>query len=357
VGINVSPGDTVCSGTSTTFRPIPVNGGSSPVYQWRIKGSPVSGGASYTFVPALGDQVKVTMTSDTACATPDTASDSLVMDVIAYRNPLVTVSAVPGDTVCKDYLVTLTTTTYFGGTSPVYTWVINGTIVASTGSTYSYMPANGDSINCILRSDYQCLIRDSSSSVPVKLNVIVPAIPSFYIAAYPGYHISLGQSDTLVAIVSTGAPNLTYQWMVGNSIISGATADTFIFTSSDSTVTDSVSCLISSAGFCTISTTNWTYITASDAGVKQVIPFGEIKVYPNPCTGVFTMQGSLAYNKVTIEVRDMTSRIVYSKDLVANHGVLNEQVELPGTLPAGAYILVMRTEEGKFNTWEIGVVR
>jgi hypothetical protein len=75
VSVSISANQTspLCGGTSVTFTAIPVNGGSSPIYQWFIGSTPV-GTNSPTFVTsslANGNAVTVQMTSNVVC--PNTA--------------------------------------------------------------------------------------------------------------------------------------------------------------------------------------------------------------------------------------------------------------------------------------------
>lgn len=59
VGITISASaNPVCEGTLVTFTAIPVNGGSSPIYQWKVNGINVgTNSTTFTFAPANGDLV------------------------------------------------------------------------------------------------------------------------------------------------------------------------------------------------------------------------------------------------------------------------------------------------------------
>ena len=70
-GVSVSANTySVLAGQLVTFTPTPVNGGTSPTYEWLKNASPtvLATTPTYTYAPSNGDQIKVRMTSSATCA-------------------------------------------------------------------------------------------------------------------------------------------------------------------------------------------------------------------------------------------------------------------------------------------------
>ena len=144
--ITAVPGDTVCSGASVTFTPNPVNGGSSPTYQFFVNGATVSASPAYTYIPNTGDVVFAVMTSSATCATPLTSlSEAHEMTVIT--DPVISGSS----SVCLGSTTTLSsvaggaftssdpavaTVAFVGGTPGVVT----GMTVGVTNISYTIAP-------------------------------------------------------------------------------------------------------------------------------------------------------------------------------------------------------------------------
>lgn len=83
VSVAVAPSaNPVIVGTSVTFTATPTNGGPSPVYQWSVNALNVgTNSASYTYIPANGDVVACSLTSNATCAAGSPASNSVTMSV------------------------------------------------------------------------------------------------------------------------------------------------------------------------------------------------------------------------------------------------------------------------------------
>src|SRR5512140_3487494 len=118
----------VCSGTTVNYTATPTNGGTTPVYQWKVNGTNAGTNSStYSYVPVNNDIVTVTLTSNETCTTGSPAtSANLTMTVNPNLPVSVTVSA-DANPVCSGTTVNYTATPTNGGTTPVYQWKVNGT--------------------------------------------------------------------------------------------------------------------------------------------------------------------------------------------------------------------------------------
>jgi hypothetical protein len=110
VTISVSS-NPVLTGTTVTFTPTPVNGG-TPSYQWFVNGNLAGSGLTYVYIPVNGDQVYAVMTSSLSCVSSVTAtSNTITMAVNTNQPPTVTITApVNGATPAVGAPLTLTAT-------------------------------------------------------------------------------------------------------------------------------------------------------------------------------------------------------------------------------------------------------
>ncbi len=344
VTLNVTPDDTVCAGATATFTPIPVNGGTAPVYHWSVNGSPVAMTGSYSFIPADGDLVTVSMTSNAACPVPATVSREVTMTVQPFGVPSVTLSLSPNDTVCKGTVVHAVPEAVFAGMAPVYRWIVNHADMG-TAPVYTFVPGDGDQLYCILTSNYPCRLSTIDTSDTVTVVVDTPVVPLVAITANPGWVVSKGAYDTLTA-TSVNAESPTYQWYINGIPVTGATNATFISNSFSYPGQDSVTCMVTSNGTCVTTGHQWIYIEVTTVGVGQVTAGGDITVLPNPNKGTFVVRGmvGLSDEQVSIELTDMIGQEVYREQVMAKGGRLDAQVTPAGTLANGMYLLSVRSE-------------
>ncbi len=163
----------VCSGASVTLTATPVNPGSSPVYQWKVNGGNAGTNAlSYSYVPLNGDVISCVLTSSlTTCVTSNPATSN---PVIITVNPLLPVSVsitASANPVCSGSPITFNATALNQGSVPVYQWKVNGLNMGTNSSTYSYVPVNGDIVQCTLTSSEPCAINNPASCIPFPVSV------------------------------------------------------------------------------------------------------------------------------------------------------------------------------------------
>ncbi len=351
VTIATLAGDTMCNGAVTTLYAMPVFGGSSPSYAWKVNGTLVSTAISYSYVPVNGDLVTATLTSSAACASPvSSVSNSIVMTVRPYVIPAVSITAAPGNQVCIGTPVTLNATSVHGGSAPVYRWLKNSVFV-NVGSSYTYTPANGDIFIALLESNYECRLTDTVYSNNISMVVDEPTIPTVSISADPGTSVGIGQKVTLTALAVNAGSNPSYQWYLNGSALAGETNPEYVnYGFADM---DSVSCVVTTGGACAaVSSFNSATIRVRALGVKNVTNTGsDIRVMPNPNKGTFTIKGSLgtaADADVTIEITNMLGQVVYNNKVTAAQGNINERIQLNNNMASGMYILNLRS--GNDNT-------
>jgi len=272
----------VCAGTSVTFTAIPINGGTSPSFQWKVNG--INAGTdnpTYSYIPANGDLVSCVLTSNAACTSGNPAtSNSITMTV----NPLQVVSvtiAASANPVCAGTTVTYMATPTNGGTSPSYQWKVNGVNVGTNNPVYSYTPVNNDVVTCLLTSNVICTSNNPATSnfITMTVNPILPVSVSIAASANP---VCAGASVTFTATPTNGGTSPSYQWKV-NGVNVGTNNPVYTYVPLNG---DFVWCVLTSSESCTSSN------PASSIQLLMVVnsnlPAGvSIVASPNPfCPGV-----------------------------------------------------------------------
>lgn len=225
ISLSASPGLSVCYGTPVTFTTSVTNGGTSPLYVWRVNDTTIDAGSTYTYTPRNGDNVRVWILSNGICAIPDTASTAVNINVIEYGAPLVSFSTGMGDTVCVGSPITFASTTTYGGAAPTYQWYVNYAPV-STMANYTYTPANGDIVKLTMHSNYPCRIGADSSTQTHIITVSSPVTPAVTIESSAPGVICMGSPVMLTATPINGGFYPTYTWDV-NGMYTGGTGASY----------------------------------------------------------------------------------------------------------------------------------
>ena len=224
--VTVTPGDSakvsitastnnVCAGTSVTYTASPTNGGATPVYQWQVNG--VNSGTNsntFTYAPANNDIVTCVLTSSIlVCISNNPATSNAITMTV---NPLLPVSisvAASQNPVCAGNSVTFTATPVNEGALPMYQWKVNGVNAGTNNSSYTYNPANGDLVSCILTSSIPCPLNNpiTSNTLSMTVNPNLPVSVTIVASANP---FCQGSSVTFTATPVNGGGLPVYQWQV-----------------------------------------------------------------------------------------------------------------------------------------------
>jgi hypothetical protein len=207
VSIAITGGGTnsICAGTSVTFTASATNGGLSPSYQWRINGTN-TGSNSPTFTSstlANGQVVTCVLTSNAACASPQTASSNgITMTVNAIPNA--TISG--GGTICSGASATLTAS---GGAA--YAWNTGATtasITVSPGSSATYSVTVSSSAGCSAQASATVTV---NQTITPTFNAIAP--------------FCSGSAAPVLPLVSNNG--ITGTW--SPSVVSNTASGTYVF--------------------------------------------------------------------------------------------------------------------------------
>ncbi len=224
----ISSVNPVCEGISVTFTATPVNGGSTPIYQWKVNG--INTGTNnpiYSYVPVNGDLVTCVLTSNAACVSGNPATSNTVTMTVNPNLPVSLTISPSGNSVCSGTTVTYTANPINGGISPSYQWKVNGIGVGTNNPTYSYTPNNGDIITCVLTSNAVCPTGNPaiSNAVIMIVNPNLPVIISIVASSNP---FCQGSSVTFTATPINEGITPAYQWQV-NSVNVGSGASTYTY--------------------------------------------------------------------------------------------------------------------------------
>ncbi len=215
--ISASPGSNVCVGTQVSFTASIVNGGTTPLYQWRRGNLTVGTGATYSFTAGLannGDLITAILTSNATCAAPTKDTSNLItIGVVARPNTTVTASAT---SICAGDSAVLTATS---GTGLAYQWLINNSAIAGATTATFKTPAGGD---------YRVLVSNGScADTSAITNIAVKPLP---IATTTPTGAQTFCSNNVLTIGAYSDPSYTYQWNKNGTAIAGETAPAYIAT-------------------------------------------------------------------------------------------------------------------------------
>lgn len=245
-------GNPGCAGQPVTFTATPVNGGTTPAYQWYVNNVAVTGATNATYTAAtglnVGDLVKVIMTSNATCASGPATSNVITITHTGALTASVSTTAT-GNPGCPGQPITFTATPVNGGTAPTYQWRQNGTpIPGATNATFTSTTLNnGDIITVQMVSNNPCASATPVTSAPITIS-FSSLTASITIGVTAGSNPTCqGRTVTFSASATNPGTAPTYDWKI-NGTSTGVTATTF--TSNSLANGDVITCTLTSNNPC-----------------------------------------------------------------------------------------------------------
>jgi len=161
---------------------------------------------------------------------------------------------------CAGSQVTFTATPDHGGLVPGYQWKVNGGNAGANSPSFSYSPANGDQVSCILNSSASCITGNPALSNILTMTVNTN-LPAGVTISTPTNPFCPGTAVTYTANPTNGGGSPSYQWKL-NGVNAGTNSTTF---NCNPAVGDSIRCMI---------TSNLNCVTGNPASSGKIIMSG-----------------------------------------------------------------------------------
>ncbi len=251
VAIAAQPAGAVCAGDTINFTAQSTWQGTSPLFEWYVNGistGPASNDSTFSIInPAQGDSVSVELISSYACVLSNTANSWSIISVTAAASPFVSIAVQPSLSICEDDTALFTASGSAAGSSPDYSWYVNGVLQSSSDSIFSSSSLNDqDVVSVILISSLSCAILPSDTDA-VVISVSPVSNPLISIVE-SGSGACEGDTIQWTATISNGGNAPLIDWTV-NGISQSVNSTTFSYFPVDG---DTIQATLNSSSACVI---------------------------------------------------------------------------------------------------------
>lgn len=232
----------------------------------------------------------------------------------APGNPPVAALSVNNDTVCAGTCLNFTDQST-GATS--WAWTFTGAAITTSALQN---PAN-ICYNTAGTYTVRLIATNANGSDTATHTIMVNALPAAPTVTAAGPNLSVPNTFS------------TYQWYNGATLISGATNNSYT-----AAVNGDYHVVVTNANGCSALSDT---AVVTGLAVQNVNGSGSIALYPNPNDGAFTLSGQATPtgNSITVQVSDITGRVVKTAQLPLDNGMLNQLIKLDNAIPRGLYIV------------------
>jgi PKD repeat protein len=231
--------NSICPSTSVTFTA--TTNAPTANYQWKKNGVNVgTNSATYTDNSlANGNTINCMVTATSGCfGTPNATSNTITMVVTAAITPSISIVANRPNP-CVGETVTYTASAVNVGSSPTYSWRVNGNSIGFVSNVFtSNILVNGDVVTCTVTPSAGCYTSPTASSNTITMTVRSIVTPTASIVASAN-NICAGTN-----IIFTATTNITaasYQWKRNGANVG---SNSNVFSSTALTQGDLITCTI-----------------------------------------------------------------------------------------------------------------
>lgn len=207
----------ICQDSLVKFKATITNGGTNPIYQWKINNVNVGiNSPTYSSNTLATDNITCTLTSNEKCVTANNiTSNGIYVRRYTQYNPNVTIAIMNGynPLICEGSSLVFRATGTGYASTPDYQWKINNLNVGLNSAEYTASTLrNNDIINCLFTSKDRCVSNNKILSNSIQVKVKTKVTPTLSIQNLTNNDSTcVGEIVKLKAIpANTGTP--TFLW-------------------------------------------------------------------------------------------------------------------------------------------------
>lgn len=284
--VTISSTSMTCPQIPVTFTATPVNGGSSPLYQWRRNGINTGLNSNQYTSQELnqGDIIDVVLTSNESCINSATAASNTVpVNFSSGATPSISITA-SQTSICTGGSITFTALPVNTGTATSYQWLINGNNAGTNSTAFtSSTLSNNDQVKVVLRTTNGCNQSFAINSNVITVTVSPIVAPGVTIAASQTT-ICTGSGVTFTATPVNGGSAPVFQWLLNGS---NTGTNSPVYTSSSLNNNDQIKVIMTGSVPCinpVTATSNIITITVGNAVAPAITLSGNTSVTSGQAT-------------------------------------------------------------------------